>query len=186
MATPFFFDGEEYALVRLPIAEPPGAEYLPLADLETAQIVGRVGRVDPGLLVRLCEAAGIPGSIDGWATGDRLTSALETALGRAPTAQLFRRARPASSGRGEIKDVDLADLLPPQSETEPTEWIEIQFVDEADAPVSGVVCEIELPDGGKRLGRTNALGILRVEGIAKPGTCKVRFPQLHKDAFEAA
>jgi uncharacterized protein (DUF2345 family) len=77
---------------------------------------------------------------------------------------------------------------PPEEEDETTtkkSWIEIELVDEAKAPVPGEGYEITLPDGSVAKGTLDGKGFARVEGI-EPGTCKVTFPDLDKDAWEPA
>jgi type VI secretion system secreted protein VgrG len=66
-----------------------------------------------------------------------------------------------------------------------TGWIEIQLVDDAGKPVAGESYEVEMADGTVASGTTGADGVARVSGI-DPGTCKVRFPNLDKDAWEPA
>lgn len=63
-------------------------------------------------------------------------------------------------------------------------WIEIVLEDEAGKPVPGEAYRITLPDGA-----TLAEGTLDEKGFARvdcidPGTCKVTFPNLDKDAWE--
>jgi hypothetical protein len=75
---------------------------------------------------------------------------------------------------------------PPDENDETTtkkSWIEIELVDEADEPVPGQAYEITLPDGSVAKGTLDGKGFARVEGI-EPGTCKVTFPDLDKDAWE--
>jgi hypothetical protein len=64
-------------------------------------------------------------------------------------------------------------------------WIEIELVDEAGEPVPGESYEITLPDGTTTKGTLDGQGFARVEGI-DPGTCKVTFPNLDKDAWKRA
>jgi len=64
-------------------------------------------------------------------------------------------------------------------------WIEIKLLDEEDQVVSGEKYEIELPDGSVASGTLDQRGYARVDGI-DPGTCKVTFPKLDKDAWEKA
>lgn len=65
-------------------------------------------------------------------------------------------------------------------------WIEIELVDEEDQPVPGEPYEITLPDGESvASGTLDEKGFARVEGI-EPGTCKVTFPKLDKEAWEKA
>lgn len=63
-------------------------------------------------------------------------------------------------------------------------WIEIKLIDEAGNPVPGERYRITLPDG-----KTLAEGTLDQKGFARvsnidPGTCKITFPNLDKDAWK--
>jgi type VI secretion system secreted protein VgrG len=71
------------------------------------------------------------------------------------------------------------DAPPPPNRT----WIELELVDEADKPVPGEPYEVELPNGKIASGTTGADGVARVTGV-EPGSCKIRFPRLDKDAWE--
>jgi type VI secretion system secreted protein VgrG len=63
-------------------------------------------------------------------------------------------------------------------------WIEIELVDEANHPIPGEPYRITLPDGTTLAsGTLDEKGWARVDGI-DPGTCKVTFPRLHKDAWK--
>ena len=57
------------------------------------------------------------------------------------------------------------------------------MVDEADQPWVGERYEIELPDGKIRKGTLDANGCARLENL-KPGSVKLRFPNLDSDAWE--
>jgi hypothetical protein len=63
----------------------------------------------------------------------------------------------------------------PEREPEPHEWIEIELVDEEGAPVANAPVELEMPDGSKRRGVTNAVGKWRIDRIPG-GQCRARFP----------
>jgi hypothetical protein len=65
----------------------------------------------------------------------------------------------------------------------PLVWIEIELVDEENQPVPGEKYRIDLPDGSVVEGNLDSKGKARREGI-KPGTCKVTFPNLDKEAWE--
>jgi hypothetical protein len=98
--------------------------------------------------------------------------------------------------RGWLRDLDRPPLEPlraveaERDEREPEvvalHWIEILLVGEDDQPIPGARYQIELPDGRVRAGRLGADGLARVDGIEKPGDCKVTFPDLDQDAWRSA
>lgn len=67
----------------------------------------------------------------------------------------------------------------------PLVWIKIELVDEEDQPVPKEKYRIELPNGKPREGILDSKGFARIDGI-DPGTCKITFPNLDKDAWEKA
>jgi type VI secretion system secreted protein VgrG len=71
-----------------------------------------------------------------------------------------------------------------QGAEEKTHWIEITLVDEDGKPVPGEEYKVTLPDGSTvASGTLDEKGKARVEGI-DPGSCKVTFPNLDKDAWK--
>ncbi|MFZ2148951.1 MAG: hypothetical protein WAV28_17205 [Sedimentisphaerales bacterium] len=74
-------------------------------------------------------------------------------------------------------------VTPHKPDEEKTSWIEIEMVDEEDEPVTGEKYKITLPDDSVAEGTLDGKGFARVEGI-DPGTCKITFPELDKDAWE--
>ena len=64
-------------------------------------------------------------------------------------------------------------------------WIEIELVDEENNPVPGERFKVILPDETVCSGTLNEKGFYRIDGI-DPGTCKITFPNLDKDAWEKA
>lgn len=72
---------------------------------------------------------------------------------------------------------------PTEEEIEEKSWIEIEMVDEEDEPVPSEKYKITLPDDSVAQGTLDNKGFARVEGI-DPGTCKITFPELDKDAWE--
>jgi type VI secretion system secreted protein VgrG len=65
-----------------------------------------------------------------------------------------------------------------------TNWIEINLVDEQGQPVAGEPYQVTLPDGSTVAdGTLDEKGHARVDHI-DPGSCKVTFPNLDKDAWE--
>jgi type VI secretion system secreted protein VgrG len=73
-----------------------------------------------------------------------------------------------------------------EEEKKKKSWIEIELVDEEDNPIPGEKYKITLPDGKTvATGTLDENGFARVEGI-DPGSCKITFPNLDKDAWEKA
>jgi type VI secretion system secreted protein VgrG len=64
-------------------------------------------------------------------------------------------------------------------------WIEIVLVDEVNEPVPGEAYRITLPDETVAEGTLDEKGFARVEGF-DPGTCKITFPKLDKEAWQPA
>ncbi|NNF00458.1 MAG: type VI secretion system tip protein VgrG [Pyrinomonadaceae bacterium] len=64
-----------------------------------------------------------------------------------------------------------------------TSWIKIKLVDEAGNPVPGVYYKVTAPDGRVASGSTNVDGKAEVKNI-DPGSAKITFPDLDKDAWE--
>ena len=63
-------------------------------------------------------------------------------------------------------------------------WIEIELVDKKNKPVSGETYRVTLPDGETVVeGTLDEKGFARVDGIA-PGSCKITFPNLEKQAWK--
>jgi len=65
-------------------------------------------------------------------------------------------------------------------------WLEIELKDESGKPVAGEPFQVTLPDG-----KTIEEGTLDEKGFARignidPGTCKITFPRLDKDAWDKA
>jgi hypothetical protein len=74
-------------------------------------------------------------------------------------------------------------VKPYKGDEEKTSWIEIEMVDEEDEPVTGERYKITLPDDSVAQGSLDDKGFARIEGI-DPGTCKITFPDLDKEAWE--
>ena len=71
-------------------------------------------------------------------------------------------------------------------EDEEKHWIEIELVDEEDNPVPGEKYKVTMPDGSVAQGTLDYNGFVHIGGIKDPGTCKITFPNLDKDAWEPA
>ena len=59
-----------------------------------------------------------------------------------------------------------------------THWIEVELLDEANRPVVAEDYLVTLPDGQEVPGNLDAEGQVRIEGIEKPGSCRITFPNL--------
>lgn len=66
---------------------------------------------------------------------------------------------------------------PPKSVGPVTTWIEIELIDENDAPVPAESVLVVEPSGATRRLTTGDKGIARLEGL-EPGTCDVSFPRI--------
>jgi hypothetical protein len=91
------------------------------------------------------------------------------------------KAEQRKTQSGKYGSVQVKPYVP---DPEKKSWIEIELVDEDDNPVPGVAYRITLPDGESvAAGTLDDKGFARVEGI-DPGTCKITFPDLDKDAWQ--
>ena len=99
------------------------------------------------------------------------------------------KAEQRQTKSGKYGSVQVKPYKPPQTAEDAAKkqsWIEIELVDEEAQPVPGEPYKITLPDGQTVAeGTLNDKGRARVEGI-EPGTCKITFPELDKDAWEEA
>ncbi len=90
---------------------------------------------------------------------------------------------------GKYDSVKMKPFKPPETKEEKEKkksWIEIEMVDEESQPVSGMRYKIVLPDGESVAeGTLDDKGRARVDGF-EPGTCKITFPELDKDAWKPA
>jgi hypothetical protein len=88
---------------------------------------------------------------------------------------------------GKYGSVHTDPYKPPQTKKEKAEkpsWIEIELVDKKDKPVPGEAYRVTLPDGTTvATGTLDEKGYARVDGI-DPGTCKITFPKLEKQAWK--
>jgi hypothetical protein len=81
---------------------------------------------------------------------------------------------------------DSVKLKPYKKDSKKESWIEIVLVDEEKNPVPGEAYSITLPDGETVAeGTLDDKGFARVDGI-DPGSCKITFPELDKEAWEPA
>jgi hypothetical protein len=62
-------------------------------------------------------------------------------------------------------------------------WIEIELVTEDGVPICDEDYSIVTPDGQEILGKTDAKGRARLEGLL-PGSCRIRFTKLDANAWK--
>lgn len=96
-------------------------------------------------------------------------------------------ARQKETKSGKHGGSDTAAHNPNSEENkEKKSWIELELVYESNGkPVSGAAYEVTLPDGTTSSGTTNEKGLGRVEKF-DPGTCRISFTRLDKEAWEDA
>jgi len=98
------------------------------------------------------------------------------------------KAQQLQTKTGKYGSVQVKPFKPPSDEEDSEEkhWIEIELVDGEGNPVPGEEYEIKMPDGEMvASGTLDEKGKARVEGI-DPGTCKITFPKLDKDAWKSS
>jgi type VI secretion system secreted protein VgrG len=135
--------------------------------------------------------SGSPGSLVSPLSPTDPTEADKADPGAVTTAPSGSSATPASMGLAAIAPVvkSAASNAPTHNPTseenkDKKHWIEIELLDEAGKPVSGEPYKITLPDGTTVAdGTLDDKGRARVDNI-DPGTCKVTFPNLDKEAWE--
>src|SRR5580658_3991164 len=104
--------------------------------------------------------------------------------GTGPASMTLTDLSPATpSKKSAASDAPTHDPNAPENKDK-KHYIEIKLVDEAGQPVAGEPYAITLPDGSTVAdGTLDDKGFARVDNI-DPGTCKVTFPNMDKDAWE--
>lgn len=64
------------------------------------------------------------------------------------------------------------------------DWIEIELLGDEDAPIRDEACIITDSRGTEYKGKTDSMGIIRLEGVAQ-GECTVSFVELDEGAWGA-
>ena len=99
------------------------------------------------------------------------------------------KAEQRKTKTGKYGSEKVTPYKPPETKEEKEKkksWIEIEMVGEDDKPIVGEAYRITLADGATVAeGTLDDKGFARVEGI-EPGSCKITFPNLDKDAWEKA
>jgi hypothetical protein len=97
------------------------------------------------------------------------------------------KAEQRQTKTGKYGSVPSKPLKPEKEDTgeaKKKSWIEIELVDKKGKPVPGEPYRVTLPDGETVAeGTLDEKGHARVEGI-EPGSCKVTFPRLEKQAWK--
>ena len=104
-----------------------------------------------------------------------------------PVAMIADDASPGALAEIQRNQVTGPPTHAPESEEnkEKKSWIEIELVDEAGKPMAGEPYQITLPDGSVDSGSLDDKGFVHVKNM-DPGSCKITFPNLDKDAWEEA
>ena len=106
---------------------------------------------------------------------------------KAGSERTIKGYSPNEQGPAEDKGGSKPDEHKPEENKDKKSWIELQLVYESNGkPVAGVAYEVTLPDGKTiASGSTDDKGVGRVDNI-DPGSCKISFPALDKEAWEDA
>ena len=106
---------------------------------------------------------------------------------KAGSERTIKGYSPSEQGPDEGKGGSKPDEHKPEENKDKKSWIELQLVYESNGkPVAGVAYEVTLPDGKTiASGSTDDKGVGRVDNI-DPGSCKISFPALDKEAWEDA
>jgi len=94
---------------------------------------------------------------------------------------LLRHKRPAFTPP-EVVDVEEP---PPPPEEEALTWIQIEVIDEDDAPIGGVAVRLTTADKSVQNARTSREGVVYAHGL-KPGNVTVEFPDIDAADWEPA
>ncbi len=132
---------------------------------------GAIAAGEPTVLIGDLGGAGsasAPGSATSAVAHDQqpATTADEADSGLAPALEEYEPPAPAQPGDSVV------------SVGTGTHWIEVELHDEAKQPVVGEAYLVTLPDGQEVTGNLDAEGQVRIEGIEKPGACRITFPNL--------
>ena len=95
------------------------------------------------------------------------------------------KARQRETKEGKYGSEKVEPIKPPEDpeEAKKTVWIEIELVGEDDEPIPGEKYKVTAPDGRVAEGMLNGEGYARVSNL-DPGSCKITFPNMDKDAWE--
>jgi len=101
----------------------------------------------------------------------------ETAVKTTPT--------PVSQIEAEAAKAKEPEPPPEEEPPPPRDWIEFQFVDMNDKPVSGVRYKVKLPNGKEVEGKTASKGLIHFDDLDS-GQCEVTLMEFDEKAWEKA
>lgn len=104
-----------------------------------------------------------------------------------PLKRVVRQATPAVAAAPSPAPASVPVAPDPPQKVERQKektWVEIVLVDMEGNPLPGVKYRIELPGGEIKEGQLNSYGQAAFYEL-DPGNCKITFPELDQDAWEA-
>lgn len=93
-------------------------------------------------------------------------------------SQKMKSAGETAKSKSDQDKTSGIDNCPPKN----SDWIEIELVGPESGPICSERCIVIDSEGNKHKGRTDAKGVLRVEGLPK-GECEVSFVDLDGGAW---
>lgn len=167
----FWFEGTRYSLVDKAVGL---HHHEPLSSREACMVLQRMQHAHPRLIEDLSRAFGFVDGPD--ALLRELRSYESWTDGGLCRVELFRRSVVVPSIPRPIEPKPLAALAEDR-EVVPEHWMEVELHDREDNAIMGIPLEIVLPTGGRRHGKTNRFGVVRIEGIQRAGQCTVLLPE---------
>lgn len=166
----FWLHGQQYCLADKGTSVP---NLEPLSSRHAAHVLRGLMLAEPRVFSDLCR-------MFRFASRDAVLHELERH--RSPSeggmcrVELFRRPERLQLLPPHVRPTPLKDLIL-DDEILPEHWVEVELHDRAKDPVSGIHVEVVTPEGKHRRRRTNGFGLLRIDGISKPGQCTVLVPE---------
>lgn len=116
-------------------------------------------------------------ALESWSGSERAAQDREGAGSDAQAAPPPADMR--SSARVTVAPAAVVEACP---ERQSTHWLEIELVGEDGAGISWAAYEVVLPSGEVTAGYLDGEGFARFDGLTTAGSCKIRFPEIDKDA----
>jgi hypothetical protein len=93
--------------------------------------------------------------------------------------------RQLSDAFGDRQFDGIVQPCPFQQPAKKDHWLQIELVGDDDRPIPWEAYIVELPSGQRIRGYLDENGIGRLEQLQEAGSCRVCFPRLDQDAWEA-